>query len=187
MRQVLVRWTVPGGSGTILNVFNFADTGDISSARAAINAFLSPLGNRLGNGVRWSIDVSGKELDTRTGQLTGEWSDGPAYDGGGSDGGGQAVANATSALIRWGTNTVSGGRRVRGRTFIPGLSVSQLTNGELGSAAQTAFNESAQNMLSDGVDFGIWHRPTQNSGGNLSLVVSGAAWRELATQRRRRG
>lgn len=188
MRQIITRWVVPGSSGNIQTVMNFADNlGDINDQRQAVQDFWLGFTGLVANGVSWTVETSGRVLNTQTGNLENEWFDQETMVGPPSAGTGQVVANATMVLVRWRTDTIAGGRRVQGRTFVPGLSVGQMSDGQLTPTAQGFVNTAAADFVAKQVGFGIWSRPSQNAGGQLSQVISGSAWGELATQRRRRG
>lgn len=187
MRQILTNWVVPGSSSDITTVMNFAETASIAEQRQSVQDFWLGFTGILGAGVSWVVRDSGDTLSEATGELTGDWSDPVQLIGPPSNGTGAVVPNASMLLIQWRTGRIRRGRRVTGRTFIPGVSSGNVENGELTANAQGFASLAAADMVSDGVGFSVWSRPIDGSAGILSEVVSGSCWNELATQRRRRG
>ena len=184
-REILVNWTTASGGGKV-SVLNFHDTSSVVAQRAAINTFYDALASVLSNQVSWSIAQSGREFNNATGALTGEWSDSTNHVGAGSNTG-QSVADASQVLIRWNSGVVVGGRFVKGRTYIPGLSVANLSSGNLSSSANTVFaNAAAAFLATSGVEFAVYHRPVNGAGGQLLAAESATVWNELAVLLRRR-
>lgn len=187
MRQILTRWVVPGSASDITTVMNFESAPPVADQRQSVQDFWLGFTGLLGAGVSWVVEDAGDEYDAASGTLSGDWSDPVQLIGPPSGGSGGVVPNASMLLIRWRTGAIRNGRRVTGRTFVPGIGVGNLTNGELTANAQGFASLAAADMVSDGVGFSVWSRPQNGAGGALSEVVAGTCWNELATQRRRRG
>lgn len=187
MRQIITNWVVPGSSSDITTVHNFTETATVAEQRQSVQNFWLGFTGLLASGVSWVVRDSGDLLDEATGGLTGDWSDPVQLIGPPTNGTGAVVPNASMLLIQWRTGRIRRGRRVTGRTFIPGISSGMLENGELSANAQGFASLAAAGMVSSGVGFSVWSRPVDGSAGVLSPIVSGACWNEMATQRRRRG
>lgn len=187
VRQILTRWTIPNGSSDIITVMNFADAPNVADQRAALDAFWSNISGVCASPVTWTIDQSGQEYDTATGELVGAWVDPEPYTGNGLSGGGIVAANATSVLLQWQTGTITKRKRVRGRNFVPGVGTSVITGGELDPQNKEDCEAFQVILIGASVGLGIWSRPSGSTPGSLAPVQAGTTWKELAVQRRRRG
>lgn len=185
IREITTEWTMASGTGK-LTVMYFGTGAFISAQRTALNAFWTSVKASLDNSVSYNISTTGRELDVATGALTGGWTEATARSGSGS-GVTEQVADATQGLIRWQTGIIVGGRFLQGRTFIPGLSIAALSNGNLGGSTISTFQTAANTLISAAVELDVWHRPIAGSGGSASGVTSAAVPAELAVLRRRRG
>jgi len=183
-REILVDWTTPSGSDHRSVTF-WQTSAPVADQRATLKAFLDTIKSQLDNAVTWTIETSGRELDDTTGALTGVWSEATASTGVGVVNG-EPVADATQALMRWTTDHIVGGRFLRGRTYIPGLSSSHLSNGNVSSTAISAWTTAGQTMIAAGDGFGVWHRPVLGAGGVFWAADDASLWSELAVLRRRR-
>jgi len=99
---------------------------------------------------------------------------------------GEAVPDASQGLMRWSTGTIIDGRFVQGRTFIPGVSTSRVSQANLNAATQSAWNAAAVTLIAANVGLSVWHRPVGGAGGFSAVVDGGTAWSEFAVLRRRR-
>jgi len=166
-----VPWTgnaVVGGGVTTLYLDESA-----SGFVSAWTTFFNTLKAFFPVGVTWTIPDSGDLVDVATGGLSGSWSEGTT-----------SVIAATSAVdyaagvgarIKWLTNGISGGRRVRGSTFLVPLVVDKYgSDGTLDdgfrSTMQTAANTALSAITGDMV---VWHRPVGGSGGSAHVITSG--------------
>lgn len=98
---------------------------------------------------------------------------------------GTTVPAAAQGLIRLLTPDYIGSRRVRGKVFIPGIAVSNVTgDGLVGSTAQSAMTSAAVALTDAGLQ--IWSRPTADRIGSVHDVTSTSAWDQWAVLRSRR-
>lgn len=84
------------------------------------------------------------------------------------------IASSSGFLVRWKTDTVVGGKRVNGRTFlVPGATNQFEANGTLKSTAIAAIAGAGQDLIDD-VDsnFGVWKRPVSGAGGVFATAVT---------------
>jgi hypothetical protein len=93
---------------------------------------------------------------------------------------------------------VVGGRRLRGRTFVPApVEGASITNGIPSAAYRTALQNAADNMIGDpDVDLVIWSRPRAADpeavppvaarAGSHAIVGSATTWAKWAVLRSRR-
>ena len=122
-----------------------------------------------------SVDVSPviEIYDEASGSLTG-WADDStelAVVEGGRTGG---IVGPVGAVVNWITGTVSGGRRLSGRTFLVPLSDWAYDNdGTLSSDAIGIINNAAAGLSSDAFahDFVIWSRPSGGGTGAVGSVI----------------
>ena len=185
MREILTNWsTATGGAGT--TVMYFAESAASAAAqRAALGTFWGVVDNYLDSNTAWNVQSFGNVIESETGTLTGEWTESTPQ---GAAGGvvGNALPNASQILVRWGTGVIYQGKRIRGRTFVPGVASTALVEGEVGSAAVAAINTAALALASAGVGFGVWSRPRVGVPGLHAAATTGTVWGEFAVQRRRR-
>lgn len=183
-REILTEWTTPSGSDH-RTVMYFDLTGAVASQRAALKAFYDTIKSQLDNAVTWTIQTSGRELDDTTGTLTGVWSESTASTGVGVVNG-EPVADATQVVMQWRTGLIVNGRFLKGRSYIPGLSSTHLSNGNVSSTVISAWTAAGTTLEGVANGLQVWHRPVAGSGGVASNVLSAAVWPELGVLRRRR-
>lgn len=184
-REILVDWTTPAGTG-FRTVTYWDQSLSVSPQRDALGALFGSIDNLIDSNTVWTVETSGRQVDDSTGTLTGVWSEASAETGAGTVAG-QCVPDAAQILLRWNTTDIAGGRFVKGRSFVPGLSTASVTEGNLSAAAVTAFQTAVNTFIAANVGFGIWHRPVNSAGGSFHDVVTGSVWPEFAVLRRRRG
>lgn len=183
-REILTEWSTPSGSDHRTVMF-FDPVGNVATQRAALKAFYDTIKSQLDNAVTWTIQTAGRELDDTTGTLTGVWSESTVSTGVGVVNG-EPVADASQVVMQWRTGTIVNGRFLQGRSFIPGLSSSHLSNGNVSSTVQTAWTTAGQTLMAVASGLQVWHRPVAGSGGLADDVTSAAVWSELGVLRRRR-
>lgn len=183
--EVTTTWTAENAQpGT--TVMYFFEVGDIAALRADLDAMYTAFADRLDTLTTWSIATSGNVLDEATGTLVGDWAEPTAQTGAGLASG-QPVSNAAQALLQWRTGVVVNGRRLRGRTFIPGIAQQALDGGQLSAATQADMAAAAQAFAVDpDVSLVVWHRPSDSGPGEAHAVTTGSVWNELAVMRKRR-
>nr|CRY97482.1 hypothetical protein [uncultured prokaryote] len=187
MREVLIRWTLAGGSSTVLNVLHYPDEPNIALQRESLGTFLTAMTPLLGKGTGWTIDTEGRQLDPATGILNGDWNDPTPYTGVAAGNATPAVANASSLLVRLKTSTITNGRRVQGRMFLPGFRNEYLLNGDVAPGLITVVNDALAAWAGLPAGPVVWSRPVDGRPGSDAAVASGSVWSEWAVQRRRRG
>lgn len=186
MNEVLTNWTTPAGGGFV-TVLYFDGLGSVADQREAWGQLLGNIDNYLAPSVSYSVATQGRIIDSATGQLAGDWSDSTPRTGTGGMTG-APVADATMLLLRWKSPNIVAGRRIQGRSYIPGLNVGNLSNGNLGSTPASAIQTALTAYGTTGNQHSIWHRPKNGAGGSLHGVGPGGmtVWSELAVLRRRR-
>lgn len=163
-----------------------ADATDcLARFRAAWNAIIA----HLDDAIAIDFDPICIAVEDTTGVLTGAFpGTDPATVGG--TGAGDCLPRQTQGLLQLGTSSVIGGRRVRGRLFIPGPL--EADNGPNGApvagyisdvtAAFAALNTAGATTSMPRV----WHRPVNGAGGQAVAITSYACSTKWAALRSRR-
>lgn len=186
MLEVLTNITTVNGSGKVA-VMHFGSGTDPVGAVPLVRAFWAACANVLHISTKFNVLGNGRVLDPETGELTGFYNvAAPAEVVGVSTD--QMVPDAAQALVQWRTGVVRAGREIRGRTFIPGLTNSNTTNGNLSAFSIGEFREAGDVLTGGALDFGIWSRPIEGGrAGAFAAADSSDVWPEMAVLRRRRG
>lgn len=182
-----VIWTTPGGGGQ--STLFTQPTGTLQTIADAIRSFLVELCEGLSNQVTATVASEVRTLNVGTGVLeaVGSVNGGAPVPGNVA---GQPVADASQILMRWNTGEIVNGRRLVGRTFIPGLPVASLTGGNLNGASAADFATKGQGLitsLAGQAPLVVWHRPVNGAGGVAWAADTATVWSEMAVLRRRRG
>lgn len=153
---------------------------------ADLNTYFGAIKAHFPSALSWSTPATGDIIDEVTGTLTGEWSGGAASTITATGGAGAGYAAGCGAYSIWGTATIAGGRRLKGRTFLcPIISSDYDTNGTLLTAAVTNF-QAAGNALVAGGNLRVWHRPKGGGGGGFGAVTSCLVPDQVTSLRSRR-
>ena len=180
-------WSGVAGSPYYTNLYFLTDatgTGMQDSCDAwtdLIDAFSTSLATSLVP----TIDADVPLIDSTNNTLTGSTTvSGATVD---CDGGGDLMPPATQGLIRWRTDAVVAGRRLRGRTFLPGMTEG---DGNAGGAVLPALKVSMDGYLAttfipatQAAAPLVVYGPTHFA---FSEVVSGDMWEQFAVLRSRR-
>ena len=160
-------WTgFPGGPG--VTTMYFLDT---ATAVGSIHTFWGVVAAKLPNDVHIQVENAGDILEDSTGALTGAWSSSAVSSVAGAMS--DAYSAPSGAVVDWNTETIAGGRRLRGRTFIVPLGgPNYQTDGSLATLTVSALQGAADDLVaSQSASFVIWHRGT-GSDGSSGLVTS---------------
>lgn len=167
--RVRTEWTGSAVVGGGLSTFYFdeADTGFI----AGLNTFWDSLKALIPAGTTLTTHNTGDLVDVATGGISGSWTDGTT-----------SVVNATAAgvypggvgaRVKWFTNGIVNGKRVRGGTFIcPLIGTAFDGTGTINTSPLSTMQTSANTFLgTGGFTLNIWHRPVSGSGGSAHAVT----------------
>jgi hypothetical protein len=182
MYRVTTVFSGPLVVGGGINQFYFDEAGgSAAAAHAAARAFWTAANDVMSTQVSWTTEGE-VEIVSETGAITGVESTDPFTSNGSATG--DPLPVATQGLIRWRTGVFLGGRELRGRTFIPGVTEGlNGTDGRPNSGALIEMNQAVTAMLgAASSEFRIFSR-TKNAS---ATVVSGSAWTQWATLRSRR-
>lgn len=174
-------WWAPGTVG--------GSTADATDILAVFRAFWNAGKSHIDDGLTITFDPICIAVEASTGVLTGAFTGTQPLDVVGTNANDQLPAQ-TQGLVRLSTASVVGGRRVRGRIFLPGPCETGNTSGGVPTSTYVSdWNTAAALLLAGGStasDVVIWHRP-QGGAGGASPVVTGvgtaSTWSVLRSRR----
>lgn len=195
--QYRVNWNIPG-AGPSVSTFHFADTGSPPDATVseATSLMMGEAASFLPNDVSFAGESEFRRLNTITGEFEASVVVSPPASVSGTGAG--TWAGGAGFRVRWETNVVRAGRRVRGATFFVPATASAFTNtGRVSASVSNAMASPIASYLSalqgSGIPLVIWSRPTPPPGGigperpgAASPVVSGTPVGLAATLRGRK-
>jgi hypothetical protein len=118
--RVRTIWEGVAGAPYYTNLY-FTDTGANPAplaAAAAVDTMFENIAGNISNLLSWTVQSDIPVIDDATGTLVGNWSVGNRFGNGTNVS--EILPRQAQGMIRWETTTVVGGRRLRGRTFVPG-------------------------------------------------------------------
>lgn len=170
--RVRSRWTgFPGGPGVATHYFL-----DVDTAVASLAAFWEAIKAKIPAAVQITVDPVGDIIDDATGDLVSAWAATPV--GAIQCTGSGVYAAGVGGQVRWDTNTILDGHRLRGRTFLVPMSSGggYDNNGTLDDNCVGAFYTAAQNLVTaQSASMVVWHRPRAASPAGVSPAVSARA------------
>lgn len=173
--------------GPYLSTMYFAasPSPDVVEAQAAatdVAAYWNAIDAELDLKLSWSTLGEVALIDEVTGNLTNSYGVVTASGAGAKSG--DSIAPFTQALCRWSTATFIAGRRVQGRTFVPGMTEVNTTANGAPAAVLTNLITTAGNALIASANSGlvVWSRKN----GSIALVTACSAWNQYAVLRSRR-
>lgn len=171
-----------GGPGLMTQHFSPAlGATDAQDCVDAVAAFVAGIDVFTSNSITYRGATEMEVLDQATGQQTGTIAVSPYTEGG--DDSATMLPPINQVLVRWVTDGFFGGRRLQGRTFLPGFCEdSNEPGGLLQTAVATAVTTAATGLITAGVGFCIYSR--KNAG--AALVASASTWNQFAIQAGRR-
>lgn len=187
MFEVLTRWSGSYSAEEMVTVMYFDESVAVDFARDALADLWQAVGPLLHSSYTWTIDQTGRIMTAETGKTTALWTDPLVRTGVGGVGIDGPVSNASMLLLQWRTGDYVDGRELRGRSFVPGLSTTNLVGGEVRDTARATAANAADALAKSDQGFCIWRRPKDGSPGSTRPVQTGNAWREMAVLRGRRG
>lgn len=156
--MIRVRTVFSGLTGSpYLSTMHFIGTGstDAAAAVAAVGSFWSAIDALMWNSLTWQTEADVDEVDP-AGNLTAIHGVTPETGAGGVIG--TPLPFATQALVTWRTTAFLGGRNLRGRTFIPGLTTSALAAGQLEGTSQGTIQTAAGTLVAAAAQLGVWSK-----------------------------
>lgn len=171
------------GSPFYTNLYFTSNPGsdDPSDWVAAVAAFWDDLDLYISDTLSVVVEGEISVIDVATGQQTNAYSVAPAtHDFSDS---GDPLPTATQGLIRWQTSGFANGRRIRGHTFIPGMTETRNTGGIPDPAALAAMQAAADVLIADAPTELVVYSPTHHV---YEPVDTANPWTKWAVLRSRR-
>ena len=185
LQRLRCEWTGSGVEGPGLTTF-FAEADGTLAISVGATGFFTAVRTMLPSGTSIYVPNGGDVIDELTGTLIGQWgtSGGTTITGNGSG----AHAGGVGARVVWETDTIRGGRRVRGSTFVVPIVVARYeTNGTIDSTAITAMEQGIADMLVQvPTQMRVWSRPRPGLAGAGVQVQRGSAPDKVSWLRSRR-
>lgn len=128
----------------------------------------------------WYVDTFVPTVNPTTGEITSaETVTGPTGQGTSAS---EILPPSQQMLLRWGTGYYVSGRELRGRTFVPALTINVADEGQVLSTAWTSTSSYLTTWLAAGPPLLIWSRAH-----GVSMVANTASvWQQFAVLRSRR-
>jgi formylmethanofuran:tetrahydromethanopterin formyltransferase len=168
------------GAPYFSNMF-FADADAVQEDINAVAAFWTAINDQIVNDLTWTVQADVATISESSGQITSITS-GSASNGGGTYSG-EVIPFANQGLVSWITDAIAGGRRVRGRTYIPGLGIGGIEEGFMTTTMRTDIASAATSLISDSdTVFGVYSRTHQL----FTPATSSSVWNQWAVMRSRR-
>jgi hypothetical protein len=172
-----------GGGGPYLSTFYFDEVGGGTAVNAVADtvAFWNNLRPVVWNGLRFDTEAEVAVVAESTGHVTSV----VVTPGGGNtfNDSGDPAPWATQGLIRWRTGTFIGGREVRGRTFVPGVTEASNTLGRPTPAYVTAITQAGLALIAmPNSTLVAWSKKN----GDSAPTIAASGWTEFASLRSRR-
>lgn len=180
MYRIRTVWTGFSGAPGVSTMYFAEGGGTAQQAATAVGTFWGSVDNFIVSALSWRVENAVTLIDGTTGQATGVTQvSGPNGQGAAT---GDMVPRVAQALIRWRTGSFFGGREIRGRTFIPGISESNAI-GTLSTAAISGIDAAAAALVGDANSLLlVWSR----SHFLEEVVDAWETWTEFASLRSRR-
>lgn len=139
------------------------------------------LDNRIVNEVAWEVSGIVEYFDDSDGIIIGAVVTDAVV--GAGEAGGEMLPSSTQVLVKWRTGVYSGGREIRGRTFVPALDVFMNDEGSVEAVARGDLSDELATWLG-GLAFPprIWSR----THGDSAVVAAAEVWEQFAVLRSRR-
>lgn len=173
-------WDSAGGSGVAL----------ATEAVARVRAFWNSFAAWVGSGSTWTPNLVVDEIEETTGALVNQYA-ASAPAGVAFTATGDALPLFTQGLLRYGTAAFIDGRRVQGRTYVPGVVESSSAGNPAAPipAYITALNTAAALLgttIITPMSQRVWHRPGPRGAGLSAPVITRQAANTWAVLKSRR-
>jgi len=171
-----------GGSQVATHYFDATSPFAAQDAADAVHAFWDALKSKIVTSYSFQVEGAVDEIDVTTGNPVATNAVTSTVVTGTE--GTEKLPPATQGLIEWRTGFYVGGREIRGRTFIPGLSnSSSAANGVPTSTWITLANGAATAIIGWTSSNFVVYSPKK---AQQALVIAGTPWNEWAVLRSRR-
>jgi hypothetical protein len=159
----------------------FSDAGAAGDLVTDVGGFWDLCAVHIANNLVWTVQGDVATIDIATGQITAMES--VTGSNGAGEHSAQMLPPAAQGLVQWQTAQYNAGRRLRGRTFVPGLTVSDSADGEVHATTQAALL-AAGTALIDSIDSELV--VFSRTGQQAAVVTDCTVWNQFAQLRSRR-
>lgn len=121
--------------------------GGAEAAVQAVADFWQAIYIRISALIDWTVEGDVTVISPGTGEITGIFPVASITSGGGAAG--ELLPLSSQGLIRFSTGAYVGGREIRGRMFVPGLTEADSGQGVPTSDILTELNEAAEDLVND--------------------------------------
>lgn len=183
IRRIRTLWSGVAGTPWYTNMFFTRVVGTEDAAIEAVADFWNAMDLYIKSTVTWDVQEQIDLLDDVTGNLVGtEGGTGISGAGSASD---ELLPPSNQMLVNWFTDAFAGGRRIRGKTYVPGLT--QLGNeaGVPSALALSALGTAASQLIIDTSSSGplrVYSRRNARS----DVVTNRGVYSQFAVLRSRR-
>lgn len=199
VRRVRAIWTGVAGTPYISTWWFENSIGSVGAIQSAVRTFLTALAPAISNTLSCTIEADQSVFNPANGDLIGVESQasGAVIPGTGS---GTPLPPQDQFVLRLATGGIVNNRRVRGRFYVPGPTVTADVAGAPSSASITTLNTAAASLITNTASAGKWSvysrpitaaeiRPGSDAvarDGSIHTVQAASAWSKFGMQRRRR-
>lgn len=176
MMRVRTVFSGPQGTPWVNTLYFAGDTQTIADAAVAdVGAFWGAVDALMNTGVTWATESEVEVVDEVTGNVTAVLVTTPQTGAGATVT--ELLPRIAQAVVRMRTGTFIGGREVRGRIFVPGLTELANTTGQVTAATLTTIQTAAQALM-DSVNqqWVVWSR----THGVARLISSVSVWSQFS-------
>lgn len=182
MLRVRTGWSGLQGAPYLSTMFfDGTDLTAATNAVTATHAFWTAIKDRIHSSCAWTVSGEVEVIVPATGTLSAVYSVGDTH-GVGADTN-DLLPFTVQGLLRWNTGVITGGRRLRGRNFIPGPTEGYSTLGIPASSYISNIAAGAAGLIADaGSVLGVWSRKN----GVFEPVTGYSVWNEWGSLLSRR-
>lgn len=188
MLRFTTTFTDSAGGGTKYNNLYFQATSgaDALACKEQVVDFWTSLEPYMHTGLDWALDPLVPAINEATGEVVDIYNVGAAASSGESVS--EPLPLSSQIMVRLGTNGIVNNRRVAGRIYIPGVTVTANDAGHVDPATVSAIAAIAAAAFDGGVNeaLAVWSRPATGRAGSLHTVAALSVWSEFAVLRSRR-
>lgn len=165
-----------------LSTLNFLESGSTpAGVSTAINGFFDALTVFQNQDLIWDFDGTLDVVESSTGELQGVVS-ATAQTGQGTLST-EVLPPATQGLIQWRTGVFTGGREIRGKTFVPALTELAASAGQVVGPTQSGLQNAATALVgTPSAQLAIYSRRYNT----IAAVSDSSVWNQFAVLRSRR-
>lgn len=147
--RVQVNWTGARVVGGGISTHYFTQAGGTAQqAVTALETMWAAIDALMFGDTSWATDPEVQEIESTTGLIVGV--DFPSVGGGTGGSGTSPLPAANQGLIQWRTGAVVNGRQLRGRTFVPGLTIGDVTvGGNMQAGSQGTIDAAATALMTN--------------------------------------